>query len=125
MKQLSPSSEAYYRRKYAPLFNHVPFEEICPPGAKREEALKALKAALSTVGGFLDKNGDGMMFVMGEHVSWADFGLAATIRLAEVGLEPEEWEDFASWSGGRWAKYAKALSEWEDGVSGLEETFQP
>jgi glutathione S-transferase len=130
VKQMNPVSEVYFRRTHAPLFNHAPFEEVCPPGPKRQEALKALKAALDTVSDLLEKNfgEENAKFVMGDTVSWADFQLSGTLLLLKLGLEPTEWEKVANWNSGRWVKYMQALSEWEvvgPLQGGPEEMFKP
>lgn len=121
-RQMNPISEAYFRRTREPLFG-APFEELCPPGPKREEKFQALKAELDTIGGFLDKNGTDKAFVMGDSVSFSDFILGSTFLALRAGVDSQEWEQVLSWSGGRWGTYLRALEEWEVGLTDGEEIF--
>ena len=123
-KQLNPYSEKYFRRTREALLGGK-LEEIRPAGPKREQGFKKFKAGLDELSAFMDKNGEGKLFVMGDTISFADFLIGSWLFFFKVMVPDEEWKELASWNSGRWGKHFEALQTYEAGVGDETEVWKP
>ncbi|KAF7302793.1 Glutathione transferase fungal specific class A [Mycena kentingensis (nom. inval.)] len=57
--------------------------------------------------------GAGREWFTGDSISYADFILAGDLRWAKVVLEKEEWDELASWNGGRWGRLVAEIGQFD------------
>ncbi|GJJ13294.1 hypothetical protein Clacol_007546 [Clathrus columnatus] len=104
----------YFRKIQEKAFGKK-LEEFSPEGPVREAQWDALKKALDTLAGILDKNGPNVDFVRGGvDPTFADFVIAARIRWMKT-VAPEEWlnRGIEQWNNNRWGRLLKRFEEWE------------
>ncbi|EGN96659.1 hypothetical protein SERLA73DRAFT_184766 [Serpula lacrymans var. lacrymans S7.3] len=106
---LNPSSEKYFRETRESKFG-IKIEEFSPVGAKRDADLAKGKEGLSTVHGWLSKNGGGK-YILGSTVSYADGITGGWINWIRITQGPDSavWKSLASHNGGFWGKYLSDL----------------
>ncbi|GJF00672.1 glutathione S-transferase [Phanerochaete sordida] len=108
---LPPRSQAYFRATREVLFGK-PLEQI----ATDEEWLK-LEANLASLRGYLDKNGEGSLLLMGAHggITHSDIQVASMFVWARVvwGEDSEKWKRLMGLHDGRWAKLYAQFSKFE------------
>jgi glutathione S-transferase len=121
--QLNTGSQTYFRSTREVLIGGK-LEDLRPPGPKRDEGFKDLKARLDMLSGLLDKSSSGKPFVMGDTLSFADYVLGGWLLFLKVMINPKEWQEVAGWNEGRWARVLTAMEPWEVG-KGEEEVYHP
>ncbi|EPQ57497.1 hypothetical protein GLOTRDRAFT_74336 [Gloeophyllum trabeum ATCC 11539] len=106
---LNPPSQEYFIRTREAVWGKL--DDVCPPGPKREQQMKAAKAGFDIVNGWYAKAGEDKLYLMGDTPSWADIIVAAyTLSIKRIhGENSDEWRQLSSWHGGRWAKLVDAL----------------
>ncbi|TFK35055.1 hypothetical protein BDQ12DRAFT_737787 [Crucibulum laeve] len=108
---LTPSSADSYIRS-RPAVIGKPLLDTLPVGAERDTEWNNLKAGLSDIDGWYQKNGEGP-FIMGDTPSFADFVVGGLLGFgnATANYIPE-WKDVLEWNGGRWKKLGDALEKY-------------
>ncbi|KAK0188385.1 hypothetical protein F5146DRAFT_1104044 [Armillaria mellea] len=110
---MNPVSEEYYRRtRQGRLLEGQRPEDVVPKGEEREREWAKLEEAFGKVDRWYGK---GDRYVMGDVVSYADFTVAASVRLYRTlfGEDSKEWKDISTWQGGRWGVLVKDLEKYE------------
>lgn len=86
-------------------------ELVSPTGEELRQLWEGVKEVFDLLDGFYSKNGGGPFF-MGEIPSFADFILGGLFRDTKA-LDPEDWERYMTWNGGRWQRLVKSLEKYE------------
>jgi glutathione S-transferase len=111
IRALSPRSVDFYRSSREAAFGKL-FENICPPGLKREEAWGRGESSFGRLVPYFDAESTGP-FIMGSRVSFADLQIAACLMWL-IQLAPDEWKKrVAKWHGGRWVRFMEAFDQWK------------
>ncbi|TFK35754.1 hypothetical protein BDQ12DRAFT_687874 [Crucibulum laeve] len=114
LKLLLPSNVDFYVRTRSAALGK-PLLDILPVGEEREAQWKSLKAGLSVVDAWYQKNGGGP-FIMGNTPSFADFVVGGFFSFVKAGVQnvPEpEWKEVLEGDNGRWKKLGEALEKYE------------
>lgn len=90
---INPESRQFFREVREQVFN-CKFEDITPK-EKRPEYFERLKAGLSKMAAYWDKNGKDKPFFLGDTFSYADCIVAGPFISAKKILDHEEWEVIA------------------------------
>ena len=53
-------------------------------------------------------------FLDGDEPVYADFVLAAWLKMFETSMPPEEWQTVRGWHGGLWGRIVDALAKWSE-----------
>ncbi|KAG6905980.1 hypothetical protein DXG01_016474 [Tephrocybe rancida] len=53
-------------------------------------------------------------FLDGDEPVYADLALAAWLKMFEISMPPEEWQQVRSWHGGLWGRIVDALEKWSE-----------
>jgi glutathione S-transferase len=111
--QASESGKKYFRDTRREMFG-VELEQIEATGAAGEAKLKAWEALLAEVGGYIDANGAGALFVGGDKPINADLDVAAVLTFCiKTGGKDHAASQLAlTTGGGRWARYLEAFEKW-------------
>ncbi|EEB90096.1 hypothetical protein MPER_11745 [Moniliophthora perniciosa FA553] len=111
---LNPPSYVFFKEAREKQYGSIAMEDFYPKGEEKKELWNKWKDEWTVVDGWLQKNPSGD-FVFGETISWADFVIAGWIMWYRtlLGVDSEEWQDFASWHGGRWANLSAKLSRYQ------------
>lgn len=109
---LTPSSKAAFRAFMEPKFGGGRLEALSPAGsAARVAHMKAIKETLGKINGWLEANGPEEPYFIGSTVSFADLVVAAYVGWFKT-VAPEEWDEVASWNGGRWAAFVESFEKY-------------
>ncbi|KAI0675750.1 hypothetical protein C8Q78DRAFT_964604 [Trametes maxima] len=102
---LHPLSEGFFRPAREAVFGKL--EEMAPPGPKREEHWNGIREGMGTVAQWLDAEGTGKAFFLGDRIAFADVTVASWLLWIRVllGEDSKEWGNIARWDEGRWAKF--------------------
>lgn len=114
--QLRPRSTEYFRRTREADFGCT--MEAISAGQTRVDAWKKARDGFSRIKGWIEENGEGSRWIMGDVVSYADLVLAAwTVWVRQV--KAAEWENVSEWDDGFWIKFVQDLEEryavWDEG----------
>jgi len=114
MLQLPPRSQEYFRRTREEWFG-VRLEEMAPEGEKRDALWKKTREVFAEVHKWMNANGEGRLFVMGDTPSFADAVLVSFMIYLKVilGSDSKEWKDIMVSEDGRWAKLLEFFAKWE------------
>ncbi|TFK35751.1 hypothetical protein BDQ12DRAFT_725790 [Crucibulum laeve] len=112
LKVLLPSNVDFFVRARSAALGK-PLLDILPVGEEREVQWKNLKAALSTVDMWYQKNGGGP-FIMGDTPSFADFIVGGFLSIVKAaGHNIPEWKELLEGDNGRWKKLGEELEKYE------------
>ncbi|THH18209.1 hypothetical protein EW146_g2740 [Bondarzewia mesenterica] len=113
MVQLPPRSLEYFSRTREAIFGK-PVKELLAD-SERGKVWKTVIDSFGEVGKWMDANGKGKVFVMGDVPSFADGAIASQIVWMKtvLGMESVEWKDLMMADEGRWAKFAEEMNKWE------------
>lgn len=109
---LHPRSAAFFRRAREIDFG-MPLDDVLPTGDEAATEWTKFQDDLGKVDAWYAKSGG--PFLMGSAASWADFAVAGSLVWMRTvwGEESTEWEDVASWHGGRWKTLFENLKQYE------------
>ncbi|TFK35746.1 hypothetical protein BDQ12DRAFT_306781 [Crucibulum laeve] len=112
LKLLLPSNVDFFVRARSAELGK-PLLDLLAVGEEQEAQWKNLKAALSTMDAWYQKNGGGP-FIMGYTPSFADFVVGGFLSFARAaGKNIPEWRDLLESDNGRWKKLGEALEKYE------------
>lgn len=79
----------------------------------REKLMESLQSSLGDLAKLFLQNSDGP-FLLGQQASYADFIIGAWLRMAQVTLPKQEWEEVRHWHGGVFGQLHDALDVYAD-----------
>ena len=114
MQQLSPRSSEYFLRTREKILG-MPLQDVAPEGPVRDAHWRASRAAFTDVHRWMEVNGEGNVFVMGDVPSFADVALASILTWIKrmLGVDSVQWRELMEADGGRWSRLVQVFEKWE------------
>ena len=108
---LNPPSDQIFRAAREKRWGNI--DELAASGPIRDKMWKEVKEGFDRLAGFLEKDGDGKLFYLGNTFSFADVVAISFLAWVKIvlGEESEEWKTVTSWNNGRWANLVESKKE--------------
>ncbi|KAJ7615654.1 hypothetical protein DFH06DRAFT_123862 [Mycena polygramma] len=106
--KLNPVSEVYFRTTREANFG-IAMKDMTPTHVV---AWEIVKDSFGKMDSWIQANGEGSVYLMGDTPCYADLWIAAYVVWIKLVL-PKKFEEVKSWHDGRWARLSEKLAKYE------------